>query len=82
MRLEYFPAHSLDDLVSLVDSKVRSDDGNEYVEGIMYGRDEGVIVVGNMVNDDDSADVVSWNDKIKSTSCWNNSSLLSLQNYF
>ena len=49
LRLEYIPAKSLNDATNIFTTAVT--DENDSVEGIMYSRDEGVIMAGNFVED-------------------------------
>ena len=49
LRLEYIPAKSLSDATNIFTTAVT--DENDSVEGIMYSRDEGVIMAGNFVED-------------------------------
>jgi delta24-sterol reductase len=48
VKLEYFPVHSLDHAMSVFEEKTLQEKGNQFVEAIMYNRDQGVIMVGNM----------------------------------
>jgi len=63
VRLDYFPVSSLDHAVHVFSEQTFKSDNNEFVEGLMYGKDRGVIMVGNMVDDAGSGQV-RWNHKL------------------
>lgn len=48
MKLEYIPVHSLDHAISVFEEQTMKSEDNQFVEGIMFNCDQGVIMVGNM----------------------------------
>jgi hypothetical protein len=48
--MEYIPVKSLEAIDSTFRQKTLLSSGNDFVETIMFGKDEGVVMVGNMVN--------------------------------
>lgn len=50
VRVEYIPVHTQDELVSLFDKECRDLKKNDFVEGLVYGKDEGVIMLGTQVD--------------------------------
>lgn len=50
MKLEYFPVKSLEEINATLREKTFLPEGNEYVEGLMFTKDTGVVMVGNMIN--------------------------------
>jgi delta24-sterol reductase len=51
VEVEYIPVHSLDEAISVFQSQTMRENGNEFVEGIMFGLDKSVIMVGKMTNE-------------------------------
>ena len=49
VKLEYYPAHTLDKCLSLFEQFTLQENDNQFVEGLMFNKDQGVIMVGNMV---------------------------------
>jgi len=52
IKLEYFPCASLNEAAKLFEEKSRNT-ANEFIEGLMFDRDSGVVMVGNMVDSPD-----------------------------
>lgn len=50
VRLHYQPVYSLDDMVSVFERASRDAENNDFVEGLVYGRDQAVIMVGRLVD--------------------------------
>ncbi len=51
VRLEYYPAHVKSEFCRLMDyHSRRTDDGIDFVEGLQYNLNDGVVMVGKMVN--------------------------------
>jgi delta24-sterol reductase len=48
VKLEYYPARTLDEGVSLFEEMTKKSEENEFVEGIVFSKDLSVIMVGNM----------------------------------
>lgn len=46
--MEYKPCHSLDNLVQTFSEEVEKGQDNQFVEGLMYSLDSGVVMTGNM----------------------------------
>lgn len=51
VRLRYQPVYNLDDMVSVFEQASRDSENNDFVEGLVYGRDRGVIMVGKFIDD-------------------------------
>ena len=50
VKIEYKPVYSLEEACRVFEEEVSKKDNNEYVEGIMFTLDKGVIMTSNMVN--------------------------------
>lgn len=50
VRLHYRPVYSLDAMVDLFEQVSRDTENNDFVEGLVYGRDQAVIMVGNFAD--------------------------------
>ncbi|TAK64796.1 FAD-binding protein [Methylobacter sp.] len=50
IRLSYRPVYTLDSMVSVFEQASRDTEQNDFVEGLVYGRDRAVIMVGNFVD--------------------------------
>jgi delta24-sterol reductase len=50
VRVEYIPVHTQDEMVSRFDAECRKTQENDFVEGLVYSKHEGVIMLGKMVN--------------------------------
>jgi delta24-sterol reductase len=50
VRVEYIPVHTQDALVNLFDKECRDLKKNDFVEGLVYGKDAGVIMLGTLVD--------------------------------
>lgn len=50
VRLSYQPVYSLDEMVSAFEQASRDIENNDFVEGLVYGRDQAVIMVGRLVD--------------------------------
>jgi delta24-sterol reductase len=50
VRVEYIPIQSQDELVSRFDKESRDLQKNDFVEGLVYGRDAGVVMLGTLVD--------------------------------
>jgi len=50
VKLEYKPVHSLDEACRVFTEEVTKKEDNQFVEGIMFSLDQGVIMTANMVN--------------------------------
>ncbi|KAK4319169.1 hypothetical protein Pmani_009871 [Petrolisthes manimaculis] len=48
VKVEYKPCHSLDNLVRTFTEEVEKTEENQFVEGLMYSLDSGVVMTGNM----------------------------------
>lgn len=48
VRVEYKPCHSLDNLVQTFTEETNKIDGNQFVEGLMYSLNSGVVMTCNM----------------------------------
>jgi len=48
VKLDYYPAHTLDELIQSLQEHSMKSDGNQFVEGIMFSKSKGVVMVGNM----------------------------------
>ena len=46
VRIHYQPVYTLDDMVSAFERASRDTENNDFVEGLVYGRDQAVIMVG------------------------------------
>jgi len=49
IKLDYWPAYSLDETTEVLERETRKGQGNDSVEGIAYSRDKAVIMTGNFV---------------------------------
>ena len=58
MKLEYHPAHTLDKCISLFEQFTLQENHNQFVEGLMFNKDQGVIMVGNMVTSAEPGKVI------------------------
>ncbi len=50
VRLSYQPVYSLDDMVAAFEQASREIENNDFVEGLVYGRDQAVIMKGSFVD--------------------------------
>lgn len=50
VRIEYIPLHTQDEVVSVFDRECRDLKKNDFVEGLVYGNDSGVIMLGTQVD--------------------------------
>ncbi len=50
VRLHYQPVYSLDTMVSVFEQASRDTENNDFVEGLVYGRDQAVIMVGRFAD--------------------------------
>lgn len=50
VKLQYEPVYSLDEACAALRRQVALEDGNEFVEALMFSKDEGVVMTGNMVS--------------------------------
>jgi delta24-sterol reductase len=50
VRIHYQPVHTLDDMVSVFERASRETENNDFVEGLVYGRDQAVIMVGRFAD--------------------------------
>lgn len=50
VKLQYQSVSSLDEACRVFEKETRKKDGNQFVEGIMFSLNRGVIMTGNMVN--------------------------------
>ncbi|MGR8941327.1 MAG: FAD-binding oxidoreductase [Gammaproteobacteria bacterium] len=50
IRLHYQPVHTLDEMVSVFEQASRDIENNDFVEGLVYGSDQAVIMVGRFVD--------------------------------
>lgn len=50
VRLHYQPVYSLDDMVDLFEQASRDTENHDFVEGLVYGRDQAVIMTGHFVD--------------------------------
>ncbi|MGZ5017758.1 MAG: FAD-binding protein [Methylobacter sp.] len=64
IRLRYQPVYSLDDMVSVFEQASRDTEHNDFVEGLVYGRDQAVIMVGNF------ADAVGSDEPLNAIGRW------------
>lgn len=51
VKLHYEPVYSLDEAVKLFDKESNKKDPHEFVEGLMFSLNEGVIMTGDMVDE-------------------------------
>lgn len=51
VRIEYKPAHSNAELIRMFEEETKRDNGNEFVEGLVYSRDTAVIMTGSMTDE-------------------------------
>ncbi|CAL8134552.1 unnamed protein product [Orchesella dallaii] len=49
VKMEYFPVHSMEHAVETFQKQTLREDGNQFVEAVMFNRDQWVVMVGNMV---------------------------------
>jgi len=54
VRIHYRPVYSLDDMVDVFEQASRDAENNDFVEGLVYGRDQAVIMVGKFADAVDS----------------------------
>jgi delta24-sterol reductase len=64
VRIHYQPVHTLDDMVSVFERASREAENNDFVEGLVYGRDQSVIMVGRF------ADTVGPDGSLNSVGRW------------
>lgn len=50
VKLQYQPVHSLDEACRVFQEETEKKENNQFVEGIMFSLNRGVIMTGNMVN--------------------------------
>ncbi|KAJ1530360.1 hypothetical protein ONE63_005272 [Megalurothrips usitatus] len=50
VKLQYEPVRSLDEAASVIKRQIGLPEGNEFVEALMFSKDEGVVMTGNMVS--------------------------------
>ena len=50
VKIDYYPVHSLDYAAVVFAEMTLKKDENQFVEGIMFNKEEGVIMVGNMTS--------------------------------
>lgn len=50
VRVEYIPYHNQDELVQRFDKESRMVGHNDFVEALVYSKNEGVVMIGNMVD--------------------------------
>jgi delta24-sterol reductase len=50
VRVEYIPLFTQDEIVSVFDIECRKIQENDFVEGLVYSKHQGVIMIGNMVD--------------------------------
>ena len=50
VKLEYQPVHSLDEATRVFAEQANKTESNQFVEGIMFSLNSGVVMTGNMVN--------------------------------
>lgn len=50
VKLEYEPVRSLDEAAALIKRRISPSENNEFVEALMFSKDEGVVMTGNMVS--------------------------------
>lgn len=51
MKLKYEPFNSLDEGVAMCEARSKDKDKNQFVEGIMFDKNQGVIMTGSMVDE-------------------------------
>lgn len=49
VKLDYYPAHTLEKLVKLMEDFSNQEKDNQFVEGLLFNKGEGIVMVGNMV---------------------------------
>lgn len=49
--MEYYPVHSLDEMIVKFESESTKKSNNEFVEVLVYSRDTAVIMTGNLTDD-------------------------------
>ena len=50
MRMKYFPVHSNDEMVKKFEEETMRKTGNDFVECLVYSKDEAVIMTGTMTD--------------------------------
>lgn len=50
VKLQYEPVHSLDELAASFKRQTGLSEGNEFIEALMFSKDEGVVMTGCMVS--------------------------------
>lgn len=66
VELFYKPVYSLEETAELFEYESARKSGNQFVEGILFSQNEGVIMTGNMTNKDENVseswklDTASW----------------------
>lgn len=50
VKLQYEPVYSIDEAIAAIDRQLAPESGNEFVEALMFSKDEGVVMTGNMVS--------------------------------
>lgn len=50
VKLQYEPVYSIDEATAAIDRQLALESGNEFVEALMFSKDEGVVMTGNMVS--------------------------------
>lgn len=64
VRIHYRPVNSLDEMVSVFEKASRDTENNDFVEGLVYGRDRAVVLVGRF------ADSVARDGKLNAIGLW------------
>ena len=58
--MEYQAVNSLEEASRVFEAEVSKKDNNQFVEGIMFSLDKGVIMTGNMVDTVEPGKVKTW----------------------
>ncbi|XP_041358605.1 delta(24)-sterol reductase-like [Gigantopelta aegis] len=63
VKIEYFPVHTKADMLTTFKNQVMRNHGNQFVEGVVYSRNEAVVMTANMTDDVEK-------EKINSIGCY------------
>lgn len=63
VKVEYKPCHSLDNLIETFTAETQREEGNQFVEGLMFSLHSGVVMTANMSNTAEPG-------KINKIGCW------------
>ena len=58
MRMEYFPVHSNDEMVNKFGEETMRKTGNDFVECLVYSKDEAVVMTGTMTDEGETNKVL------------------------